>query len=107
MWSTVDIYFPYTCSQMFVIYNSLHDPGIRNMSVVTDRAVFMVLSVYFTVSIRALPARYSLTSSIGFAFMKVGLFGYITYCNEDVKGDVLANFSLDLISQLTRLGELL
>ena len=37
-------------------------------------------------------------------YVKVGLFGYITYCKVEIKGDILANFSLDFISQLTRLG---
>ena len=39
--------------------------------------------------------------------MKVGLFGYITYCKFEIKGDILANFSLDFISQLTRLGNII
>ena len=40
-------------------------------------------------------------------YMKVGLFGYITYCKVEIKGDILANFSLDFISQLTRLGNII
>ena len=39
-----------------------------------------------------------------YLYVKVGLFGYITYCKVEIKGDILANFSLDFISQLTRLG---
>ena len=38
-------------SQMFVIYSSLHDPGVRKMSQITEQALYLILTLYLVVSV--------------------------------------------------------
>ena len=96
----------HTHRQMFVIYSSLHDPGVRRMSGIAEKAVWLIFTIYIVVS--ESQRAFSCWNWLAITCClnsQVGLFGYITYCNVEVKGDILANFSLSLIAQLTRLGE--
>ena len=83
------------------------------MSQVTERALCLIVTLYLVVRYNQtrviVLGSYSLLFFVLFCFffcpyMKVGFFGYVTYCKVEIKGDILANFSLDFISQLTRLG---
>ena len=69
---------------MFVIYTQMADPSVRKMSTVINGAVWMVATGYGLMS----------------------FFGYITFCLEGVKGDILSNFPHDSVSQLMRFGKL-
>ncbi len=76
----------------------MHDPSFKRMATVIDRATFSVATLYFLV-------RSLLNFSIFLFFcVKVGVFGYVSYHNVEVKGDVLANFDLSTPSQASRLG---
>ena len=69
--------------QMFVIYVQMADPSVRKMSTVISGAISMVATGYGVMA----------------------FFGYMNFFQDGVKGDVLANFPHDGVSQLFRFGE--
>ena len=68
---------------MFVIYVQMLDPSVRKMSTIVSGAIYMVAT--------------------GYGIM--GLFGYLIFVEDGVKGDILTNFPHDGVSQIFRLGK--
>ena len=61
-----------------------------------------------------LTSRYTLNSSavksdphqiLTVPYLQVAMFGYLSYYTEEIRGDVLSNFPLNSLSQITRFGE--
>lgn len=66
-----------------MIYVQMIDPSVRRMSTVINGAVYLV--------------------AMGYGIM--AFFGYLNFVQDGIKGDVLANFPHDPVSQFFRFGE--
>ncbi|XP_070580447.1 putative sodium-coupled neutral amino acid transporter 10 isoform X6 [Ptychodera flava] len=73
----------FTChTQVFVVYESLPDRTERKMNDVVKGAVNMV----------------------AFCYIMVGFFGYVAFCEQGIKGDVLMNFKTSFVNDLLKMG---
>ncbi|XP_074647829.1 putative sodium-coupled neutral amino acid transporter 10 [Tubulanus polymorphus] len=70
-------------TQLFVMYDALPDPSLKQMNSIIRSAVGMCTSVY----------------------LAVGFFGYIAYCDAQViLGDILMHFKPTIISEAIKFG---
>ncbi|KAI0221576.1 hypothetical protein LSAT2_027112 [Lamellibrachia satsuma] len=69
-------------TQLFLMYDSLPEPSLKRMSIITKRAIGLSASVY----------------------LLVGYFGYVAFCDEDISGDILMNFRPTIFSESVKLG---
>nr|XP_006813940.1 PREDICTED: putative sodium-coupled neutral amino acid transporter 10-like [Saccoglossus kowalevskii] len=69
-------------TQVFVVYESLPDRTERKMNDVVKGAVNMVT----------------------FCYIMVGFFGYVAFCEQGIKGDILMNFKTSFVNDLLKLG---
>ncbi|KAL5473884.1 hypothetical protein EMCRGX_G028448 [Ephydatia muelleri] len=73
----------FSCQTLLLtVYAAEADPSPRKMSPIIDAGILLVTLIY----------------TLG------ALFGYISYCTTQVKGDVFANMPTTFVVQLTRLG---
>ncbi|CAG2250383.1 SLC38A10 [Mytilus edulis] len=75
--------FAFGCqTQLFILYDSLVDPSLTGMNSIVGSAVNMCTCAY----------------------LLVGFFGYVCFCETDITGDIINHLPLTIVSDLLKLG---
>ncbi|XP_076075555.1 solute carrier family 38 member 10-like [Mytilus galloprovincialis] len=75
--------FAFGCqTQLFILYDSLVDPSLTGMNSIVGSAVNMCTCAY----------------------LLVGFFGYVCFCDTDITGDIINHLPLTIVSDLLKLG---
>ncbi|KAJ8318147.1 hypothetical protein KUTeg_003238 [Tegillarca granosa] len=75
--------FAFGCqTQLFILYDALAEPSLKAMNSIVGSAVNMCTVAY----------------------LLVGFFGYVAFCDIDVSGDIITHFDANVVTDVLKLG---